>query len=301
MNYYSEVKVYNDGSHFIGIPYQPQPWKKRKKIVKSNELDNTKENKENCNVKEIFETLYKENVNVSKKEKNEIVKKELEKYFDSEENLNEFINRENERIKRNEIERKKRFARKVRLQKWHYFCTFTYDSNKLTEEDFRVKLLNCFKHMSNRKGWKYAGVFERSPENNRLHFHGLFYIPEMIGTLSEKRDYSTKNHRMQTTMQNSYFTERFGRNDFSAICDDYFLNQSVKYIMKYIGKTNERIIYSKNLPTYIQTDIMEEDIVCPFGHEERKFILFDNFNLWEDGCLIGQVCEETIKLMPKVN
>ena len=39
-------------------------------------------------------------------------------------------------------------------------------------------LKNCLKHLSNRKGWKYIGVFERSPEKKRLHFHGIFHIPE---------------------------------------------------------------------------------------------------------------------------
>lgn len=41
--------------------------------------------------------------------------------------------------------------------------------------------------MCHRKGWKYVGVWERSPEKQRLHFHGIFYIPEgtMPGMLLE--------------------------------------------------------------------------------------------------------------------
>ena len=73
--------------------------------------------------------------------------------------------------------------------------------------------------MCYRIGWIYIGVWERSPNSNRLHFHGLFNIPEnaMVGELTEHRDYSSKTHRMQTTLQNSYFTDRFGRNDFEPI------------------------------------------------------------------------------------
>ena len=57
-----------------------------------------------------------------------------------------------------------------------------------------------------RKGWKYIGVWERSA-SERLHFHGIFYIPEnaMIGELKQVSDYSTKQHRMQTTYQNTHF------------------------------------------------------------------------------------------------
>lgn len=70
--------------------------------------------------------------------------------------------------------------------------TFTYDGEKHTEESFKKKLQGCFKMMCHRKGWKYVGVWERSPEKHRLHFHGLFYIPEgsMPGKLIEAMDYS---------------------------------------------------------------------------------------------------------------
>ena len=37
--------------------------------------------------------------------------------------------------------------RKLRLQQWTHFCTFTYDSNKLTEEEFKEKFLNCLRHL----------------------------------------------------------------------------------------------------------------------------------------------------------
>ena len=39
----------------------------------------------------------------------------------------------------------------------------------------------------------------------------------MIGALEEIRDYSTKKHQMQVAHQNTYFLERFGRNDFKSI------------------------------------------------------------------------------------
>ena len=89
----------------------------------------------------------------------------------------------------------------------NYFCTFTYDDKKHTEDSFRKGLQTFFRNLCYRKGWKYMGVWERSPENKRLHFHGLFAIPEnaMVGMLFEKTDYSFKTRRKQTTVQNTYF------------------------------------------------------------------------------------------------
>lgn len=122
----------------------------------------------------------------------------------------------------------------------------------------------------------------------------------MIGELIKKRDFSTKNHRMQTTYQNTYFLERFGRNDFVEI-NQQNLFQSISYITKYIEKSGERIVYSKNLPTYFISDILDDDIVCTIGIEDRKLLLFDNFKCWDEGVLIGVVSPEVIAQMKKSN
>lgn len=289
---YPHAKVYNDGSHYIAIPQIKQVWKKRKRV-------NIMSNKE-FEQKQTFEKIYSENKDKSKKEKVENINKELKEHFESEEQLQNFINANLERKKRNLIERRKRLYRKAYLQEWSYFCTFTFDSKKLNEEEFRKKLSNCFKKLSYRKSWKYIGVWERSPINKRLHFHGIFYTPTMIGELIEQRDYSTKNHRMQTTYQNTYFLERFGRNDFEEI-NQQNLYQSISYITKYIEKSGERIVYSKNLPTYFISDILDDDIVCTTGIEDRKLLLFDNFKCWDEGVLIGEVSPEVIAQMKKSN
>ena len=42
-------------------------------------------------------------------------------------------------------------------------------------------------------------------------------------------------------------------------------------------KSSERIVYSKGLGTYFVRDIVESDIVCTIGKEDRKILLFDNF------------------------
>jgi len=73
------------------------------------------------------------------------------------------------------------------------------------------------------------------------------------------------------------------------------------YLMKYIEKTGERIIYSKGLPQYFVSDILDEDIVCPFGLEDRKLLLYDDFTCLDEGEILGAVNKETISKMPKSN
>ena len=46
---------------------------------------------------------------------------------------------------------------------------------------------------------------------------------------------------------------------------------------------------------------MDDDIVCPFGQEDKKLLLFDDFTCWDEGCYVGTVSKETIKQMRKSN
>lgn len=275
---YPKTKVYFDGSHFIGIPPEKQIWKKRK---------NNKKKVKNETEKKVKE-LYK-NETGTKKEKIEKVVEQLDKEIKNKEKTTELVKNVLEKEKRNRTVRLTRLMRKLGLQQWTHFCTFTYDSQKLTEEEFRNKFLTCLRHLSHRKGWKYIGVFERSPELKRLHFHGIFVIKEMVGEIIGTKDYSTKNHQMQITHQNTYFLERFGRNDFKPIINNIGVNDAVKYIMKYIRKTGEKVIYSKHIQTYFVTDILEEDVVCTIGQEDRKILLFDDFKSvdFETGEILG--------------
>lgn len=224
----------------------------------------------------------------------------LKEEFESEEKAEEFITQNFERKRRNESERRKRLYRKVFLQKWNYFCTFTFDDKKLSEFEFREKLTNCLRHLSSRNGWKYIGVWERSPNNNRLHFHGLFYTPTMIGMFEKIKDYSTEKHKMQIANQNTFFADRFGRNDFKEI-NEFELSQAVRYLTKYIEKSGERIVYSKGLVTYFVSNIIEQDVVCTIGKEDRKLLLFDDFHCIIEDEFMGRVSPEVIQKMPKSN
>ena len=292
---YKASKIYYDGSHYIAVPKENFPSRKCGKAAR-------KSSTQTDSVKTKFEAAYAESQALPKRERKQYIAKRLQDDFATVEEANEYARRQTERKRNNACKRYTRLWRKVYLQgKWDYFVTFTYDNDKHTEESFRQSLRNTLKHLVSRKGWKYIGVWERSA-SERLHFHGIFYIPEhaMIGELKQVSDYSTKQHRMQTTYQNTHFSRRFGRNDFKAI-DKNEVIESVRYLLKYIEKSGERLVYGGDLPTYFKSDITDEDIVCPTGVDGKKMLLYDDFNCWEDGCLVGKVSPETISRLPKCN
>ncbi len=46
---------------------------------------------------------------------------------------------------------------------------------------------------------------------------------------------------------------------------------------------------------------MDEDIVCPYGIENKKLLLYDDFRCWDEGVLMGKVSKDVIDRMPKEN
>ena len=301
---YERAKVYFDGSHYIAIPHTSGKKRLRRKLhIESEPKEEIKiqEGKDivdkKVDLKQEFNRIYKENVLEKKLIKKEKCMEGLLPFMD-EKDVTQFVNAQFERKQRNLIERRKRMVRKANLHTFNYFCTFTYDSAKLSEEQFKTKLRN----LCSRKGWQYMGVWERS-KTGRLHFHGLFNIPEHVGMMVYVKDYSTTSHKMQETMQNTYFSDRFGRNDFHPlhIADTRSKSECIRYLLKYIEKTEDRIVYSKGLSTYFISDVTEEDVLCTCGMDERKLLLFDNFICWREWEYMGKVSPEVIKQMPKSN
>ena len=339
MRVYEKCKVYNDGSHYIAIPYIPNLNATGNKpqveeVIAVQDDMNIEENEPNSNEevdvlteiediekimdkekksikkrerymtrREIFEELYEQNIELKKEARKRAIVKAMLPYFDSDNAAEFYVTVQFERKERNLICRRVRLTRKVFLANFNYFCTFTYDNEKHTEESFKNKLRGCFKMMCHRKGWKYVGVWERSPINKRLHFHGLFNIPEgkMPGELITVKDYDTKKRKVQETIQNTYFNDRFGRSDFKEINGTPKLGSAIVYLCKYMEKTGEKIVYSKGLPQYFISDIVEDDVVCRMGIEDKKLLLFDDFSCINDGEYIGKVSEEVIEQMPKSN
>ncbi len=295
---YKTAKISFDGSHYIATPKEnfPQGHKRRRATRPLTDEETEK--------KAQFEAAYKESQQLPRKERKAFMRKAMEETIPDKEQRKEYVERNNERKKTNAIRRKVRLSKKVNLQReWSYFCTFTFSDEKHTEESFRKSLRNTLKHLVNRKGWKHIGVWERGGETGRLHFHGIFYIPQggMVGEIVETTDYNTKDRRMQTAHQNTYFLERYGRNDFQPLGSPEEVQHSLGYLMKYIEKSGEKLIYGGKLPTYFISDVIDEDILAPYGIDDRKAILADDFLCMADGEVMGKVSPEVIAKMPKVN
>ena len=287
------AKIYFDGSHYIAIPHTERPYRKKRQRQKekSEELQQ-------------FEQRF-EKVKGGRKNRKAKLLLEFTPMFKDEGEAEQFVEEHFNRLSRNRWERYKRMIRRGYTNVWNYFCTYTYDSEKHTEETFRKSLMNTLYHLSSRRGWRYMGAWERGELGQRLHFHALTYIPEngMPGELEEHEDYSTKRHKREKSIQNSYFNERFGRSDFSAITNRQQVADSIKYMLKYIAKNDEKIIYSRGMKTYFVSDVLDEDILCRMGDEEHgfKYILADDFTCISEGEIMGKVSLEVIEKMPKSN
>ena len=252
--------------------------------------------------KELFEELYARYQSLPRYKRKAAILKRMRPCFKTEEEVKTYIEVNMQRKLRNLISRRIRMMRKVNLQDFNFFVTLTYNSELHTEESFKAGVESCLRNFCNRRGWKYIGVWERSPKKKRLHFHGIFYIPEgtIPGRMLDMEDYNFRTRRRQVTHQNTYFNEKFGRSDFEPL-DMQNIGSAIAYIVKYLEKTGEKIVYSKGLPQYFVSDVMDEDVVCPFGLEDKKLLLYDDFLCWDEGVLVGAVSKAVISQMPKAN
>ena len=267
--YNTLCKVYNDGSCYIAVPSKTGTSSK-KSCKRIRTL-----------IDDAFDQLYFEAVknNVARKKLHEYILAGLLELYPDELGLADYVEGKLSRISRNLSVRKKRFRRKAFLNTWNYFVTFTYNGEFQDEESFKKRLRKCLSNFHTRRGWLYMGVFERAPETGRLHFHAIMYIPEgqMVGDIYERRDYSTKHHKMQTTHPNTFFEERFGRNDFEVLSNDELRRgTTMQYLLKYLEKTDERIVYSRGIPTEFYKVINYNDVICEMIDFVVKFILFDD-------------------------
>ena len=288
------AKIYYDGSNWIAIPHRERPCRQRRRRPQPEKSEEVQQ----------FEEHFKKVKGKRKSRKAQLLQEFTSMFRDAEE-AEQFVEEHFNRLSRNRWERYKRMIRRGYTNSWDFFCTYTFDSRKHTEETFRKSLMNTLYHFSSRRDWRYMGAWERGELGERLHFHALTYIPEgqMPGELEEHEDYSTKRHRREKSIQNSFFNEWFGRSDFSAINNAHEVADSIKYMLKYISKNDEKIVYSRGLKTYFISDVLDEDIVCPMGDEEHgfKYILAQNFTCISDGEIMGMVSPEVIEKMPRAN
>ena len=296
---YPGAKVYYDGSHYIAIPYEPKPKKRKiyKKVPPSDlfELIRNKEKEISLEQRETeAKKAYDELSNLKGQERVDAAVEKLKEKCIPLEEARALVEKEKERRQRRISEKKKRFYRKAFLNEFNYFVTFTYDDKKRTEESFKKGLIVKLCKLKKKYGWKYAGVWEESP-NDRVHFHGLLYVPEgtMIGSIEKRRDFTVKLQRMHEYYVNTYFEKEFGRNEFSELSQNPMAYEiAMKYILKYISKTDAKFIYSRNLPMYLISDINEDDELGRIGVDDRKIVLPDDFECWDEGEYLGTMSKE---------
>ena len=146
---YANMKIYFDGGHYVGIPQGAFPSGKgcKRRAVKPMKQQSTADVTPPETPKERFETAYKESQSLPKRERKAHIKSALKDDFADKAELNAFVEKHTERMNTNAIKRKVRLMRKLRLQEWNYFVTFTYSNELHTEETFRKKLSNTLKHL----------------------------------------------------------------------------------------------------------------------------------------------------------
>ena len=262
-------KVYNDGGCYIAVPSSKAPKKHKRRNYMRSSMD------------DLFDQLYLKAINekVARKDLQEYILAGLREVYPNTWGLVDFVEDKILRVSKNLGARKKRFRRKAFLNTWNYFVTFTYDDELQSEESFKKRLRKALSNLHTRRKWLYMGVFERAPETGRLHFHAIMYIPEgqMVGEIYERRDYSTKQHKMQVTYSNTFFEKKLGRNDFEVLSDaELRRGTTLQYLLKYLEKTEERIIYSRGIPTEFTKVINDNDVICKLVDFVTKFVLFND-------------------------
>lgn len=277
INDYAEVmKVIHDGQHFVATPIQKAPATFRVRHQK----DVT-----DLRFEKAYFAAMKKNV------KRDQMAAWIGQYMQDE--FNDiwgmdliWIQKQIERFRHNFFLRQRRFRNKAYLNSWNYFVTITYDESKMDADIFRASLRKCFSNLHSRHGWKYMGVFELGEEGERLHFHALVYVPdgEMIGSLKSVKRYSTKRHQWDEHLENSFFNGRFGISTFDPISrKDVKSGAVVNYVIKYLLKSGERVIYSRAIPTELVAMVQDEQIAAKIFDFVGKFVLFDDaFTLWSE-------------------
>lgn len=104
----------------------------------------------------------------------------------------------------------------------------------------------------------------------------------MIGEIVEKREYSTKRGEMRTRYGNTFFDDNFGISDFQEV-NPVLLKRggTSRYLVKYITKTGEKVVYSRGIPSEICKELSDNDVVGTYLDFVTKYVLWDDVLDWE--------------------
>ena len=246
-----------------------------------------------------FARLYPETKQMRRAQKINYIVKYLRPFFQNAEATKQYVEKKVDDKYRAANTRCERFRRKADNFKFDYFATFTYDSSKMTEEEFEKKLPETLRHFVTRRDWRYMGVWERGGEKGRLHFHCILKVPQgqMVGEFETIKNYNFKHHDTRKVCQNTFFRETYGLNEFSRLLPHKVeYSRSVNYILKYVTKYDAKVVSSRGLPLYFETNITGDDAVCKTGVGFRKLVLNPETKCYnEDGEYIGTLNDEETK------
>ena len=128
------------------------------------------------------------------------------------------------------------------------------------------------------------GVFEYGEANGAIYFHALIYVPEgeMVGDIVAVSEYSKKRGERYTRYGNTFFDDAFGKSDFQDV-NPVLLKRggTSRYLVKYITKTGEKIVYSRGIPAEICKELSDNDVVGTYLDFVTKYVLWDDVLDWE--------------------
>lgn len=265
-----KIKVYSEGNTFIGVlPSSQRRVYRRDRSRDGEYLAFRKYYAEAKNLKlkgnELYEYLSEKMLNDPG-----------ESYLCDKERINELIKKDALRVHN----KKKRYRRKLGWFHPNWFITFTYDDELTDAESFEIKLRRCLANLAFRNGWKYIGAREFGSKGGRLHFHFIAYIPEgnMVGQLF--KDYHWDGFKREYFTNNTFFHERFGDAEFKRVeGSDILSGRLSNYLIKYLEKQDQKLIYSRGLATEVEMEASAEDVFYTFidYHTEKLYLSMDLF------------------------
>ena len=265
-----QVKVRFDGSHFIGSLPSPS-------------RGSTGGYREKTRKIELFEQFYHEarKKNIPDRKICEYVENRIMQECDIEDwLLQDEVKALYKRHVTNLHKRIRRYEDKLFWLDPNYYVTFTYSDAKETRESFEARLLKTFSNFKTRHGWLCIVVPEEGKKNGRLHYHCFLKIPKngMVGELFLNCKYSSKSRKREYFTDNTYFSARFGQSDWHKITRADLVGGGLRsYLTKYLSKSENKIFYSRGIPTELEMVIdTESDVFCTYYDFGFKTILFDH-------------------------
>ena len=182
-------------------------------------------------------------------------------YIPEDKRRREFVKENFKRKRHNEKARKLRMNRKMSVNGFNYFVTFTYSDEKMTETGFIKKLKAYLRNNVNRYGWKYIGVWEGWDGSVRLHFHALMYISgeSLPGENYVETKYNPVTKQMETHTRNTEFNAKFGLSTIEEIIPELRYH-AYRYITKYMNKGG-KMMMSRNCPTFIKCGMKKKELL----------------------------------------